>query len=366
MKHIASLLCIKNNTYKGIETDMHYIFLCFDYGLRAIFACCILSCNYVRMCPMGVLKDRREKLGKTIEEIAKATRIKGSYLKAIEDGDFSKLPVEVYTRGYIREYARFIGVSPDIAIASYEAYIEEIKGPKEADKIPVIKPLSEDITAKEIEEYAVFQSNLESKEISDAFTEKPLLAKLSVNGIARKALVAFSVLIAAIIIYAVLPGGKDAPPVTPKIEPGMQPGIQIKEPESPPVMQSQENIKEKSTQHVNPAIITPPPVPGTAGNKLEAMNASKKKHNLSISATDTVWILLTIDGDDKKEMLLNAGETAFYEAYRSMNLVVGNAGGVKLKFNGKPIENLGEKGQVVRLDLPSAAPKPPSLQAFKP
>ncbi len=304
---------------------------------------------------MGVLKDRREKLGKTIEEIAKATRIKGSYLRAIEDGDFSKLPVEVYTRGYIREYARFLGVSPDIAIASYEAYIEEIKGPKEADKIPIIKPLSEDITAKEIEEYAVFQSNLESKEISDAFTEKPLLAKLPVNGIARRALAALSVLIAAIVIYAVLPGGKDAPPVTPKIEPGIQPGMQIKEPESPPVVQSQENIKEKSTQHVNPAIITPSSAP--PGNKPEAVNVSKKKHNLSISATDTVWLQLIIDGDDKKEILLNAGETAFYEAYRSMNLVVGNAAGVKLKFNGKPLENLGEKGQVVRLDLPSITPK---------
>ena len=306
---------------------------------------------------MGVLKERREETGRTIEEIAKATRIKGSYLKAIEDGDFSKLPVEVYTRGYIREYARFLGVSPDITIASYDAYIEEIKGPKEADKIPIIKPLSEDITAKEIEEYAVFQSNSESKEISTASLETPVVVKSPISGIARRALAALSVLIAVIVIYAVLPGGKDAPPVTPKIEPGIQPEMQIKDHESPPQPQTQENIKGKSTQHVNPAIVTPPPVPGTAGNKLEAMNASKKKHNLSISATDTVWILLTIDGDDKKEMLLNAGETAFYEAYRSMNLVVGNAAGVKLKFNGKPLENLGEKGQVVRLDLPSAAPK---------
>ncbi|MCL4457979.1 MAG: DUF4115 domain-containing protein [Nitrospirae bacterium] len=304
---------------------------------------------------MGVLKERREYLGRTIEEIAKATRIKGSYLRAIEEGDFSKLPVEVYTRGYIREYARFLGVSPDITIASYDAYIEETKGPKEADKIPFIKPLSEDVAAKDIEEYIAFHSEPESKEISDALEERPLLAKLPINGIARRALVALSVLIAVIVIYAVLPGGKDAPPVTPKIEPGIQPGMQIKEPESPPVVQSHKNAEEKSTQHVNPATIAPPSVP--PANKPDTANPAKRKHNLSISATDTVWIQLTIDGDDKKEILLNAGETAFYEAYRSMNLVVGNAAGVKLKFNGKPLENLGEKGQVVRLDLPSTTPK---------
>ncbi|MBI5211820.1 MAG: DUF4115 domain-containing protein [Nitrospirae bacterium] len=300
---------------------------------------------------MGVLKERREYLGRTIEEIAKATRIKGSYLKAIEDGDFSKLPIEVYTKGYIREYARFLGVSPDIAIASYEAYLEELKCPKEADNTSFRKPLPEDTAIKDSGERTVFQLEPESTEISAASPETPVVVKLPLSGIARRALVALSMLTSAIVIYAVISGEKDAPPVTPKIEPG----IQIKEPESPPVVQSQENTKEKSIQHVNPAIITPPSVP--PGNKPEAMNVSKKRHNLSISATDTVWIQLTIDGDDKKEMLLNAGETAFYEAYRSMNLVVGNAAGVKLKFNGKPLENLGEKGQVVRLDLPSTAPK---------
>lgn len=300
---------------------------------------------------MGVLKERREETGREIEEIARATRIKGSYLRAIEEGDFSKLPIEVYTKGYIREYARFLGVSPDIAIASYEAYLEELKGPKEADNTSFRKPLPEDTAIKDSGDRTVFKLEPESKEISAASPETPVVVKLPLSGIARRALVALSVLMAAIVIYVVIPGGKDAPPVTQKIEPG----VQLKEPESPPAVQSQENTKEKSTQQAKPAVIAPPSVP--PANKPEAMNVSKKKHNLSISATDTVWLQLIIDDDDKKEMLLNAGETAFYEAYRSMNLVVGNAAGVKLKFNGKPLENLGEKGQVVRLDLPSTTPK---------
>ena len=45
------------------------------------------------------LKERRIELGKELKEIASTTRIKGAYLKSIEEEEFDKLPVEVYTKG---------------------------------------------------------------------------------------------------------------------------------------------------------------------------------------------------------------------------------------------------------------------------
>ena len=41
-----------------------------------------------------------------------------------------------------------------------------------------------------------------------------------------------------------------------------------------------------------------------------------------------------------------------WEAKKKFSLVIGNAAGVELKLNGKPLGKLGENGQVVKLVLP--------------
>src|SRR5208283_1914724 len=80
-----------------------------------------------------LLKERREGLGKELQAIAEVTRIKGAYLRSIEEEEFEKLPVEVYTRGYIREYAEFLGIPADIALGPYESYLRENKAGKEKE-----------------------------------------------------------------------------------------------------------------------------------------------------------------------------------------------------------------------------------------
>src|SRR5208283_2750656 len=80
-----------------------------------------------------LLKERREGLGKELQAIAEVTRIKGAYLRSIEEEEFEKLPVQVYTRGYIREYAEFLGIPADIALEPYEKYIRENKAGKEKE-----------------------------------------------------------------------------------------------------------------------------------------------------------------------------------------------------------------------------------------
>src|SRR5271169_1321161 len=77
-----------------------------------------------------LLKERREELGKELRAIAEVTRIKGAYLRSIEEEEFEKLPVEVYTRGYIREYAEFLGIPVDIALEPYEIYLRENRAGK--------------------------------------------------------------------------------------------------------------------------------------------------------------------------------------------------------------------------------------------
>jgi len=62
------------------------------------------------------IKRVRESRGISIEEVAEKTNIKSSYIKAIEDGDLSKLPGGVYTKAYVKSISEFLG----IAIRQYE------------------------------------------------------------------------------------------------------------------------------------------------------------------------------------------------------------------------------------------------------
>ena len=76
-------------------------------------------------------------------------------------------------------------------------------------------------------------------------------------------------------------------------------------------------------------------------------------HILNISAIDTTWIEVMIDKKAPKEIMLYPGDAVEWYAEDSFTLTIGNAGGIKLLFDGREIKNMGEKGQVVRMQLPA-------------
>src|ERR1700730_5400883 len=59
------------------------------------------------------LRREREIRGISIKEISDATKISKRFLEAIERNDHGKLPAPVFTRGFVREYARYLGLSVD-------------------------------------------------------------------------------------------------------------------------------------------------------------------------------------------------------------------------------------------------------------
>jgi len=59
------------------------------------------------------LRESREKLGLTLEEAERATRIRMHHLEALERGEFSALPSSVQARGFLRNYADFLGLDSD-------------------------------------------------------------------------------------------------------------------------------------------------------------------------------------------------------------------------------------------------------------
>ena len=70
------------------------------------------------------LRRAREAQQLTLDDVEKKLRIRRRYLQALEAGDYSALPGQIQTRGFLRNYARFLGVPPEEALARYEAEVE--------------------------------------------------------------------------------------------------------------------------------------------------------------------------------------------------------------------------------------------------
>lgn len=66
------------------------------------------------------LKIRREELGLTLAQISEATRIGTRFLRAIETDDFSVLPEGIYTRSFIRAYAKHVHMDEERAMQLYQ------------------------------------------------------------------------------------------------------------------------------------------------------------------------------------------------------------------------------------------------------
>lgn len=69
------------------------------------------------------MRQARETLGISLIEAERATKIRRKYLEAIEAGDFAQLPDGPPSRGFIKNYARFLGLDSERSLTDFEAEV---------------------------------------------------------------------------------------------------------------------------------------------------------------------------------------------------------------------------------------------------
>jgi cytoskeletal protein RodZ len=68
-----------------------------------------------------ILREARENKGFTLQQVQEETRINSRFLNALEEGDYGALPTPVHVRGFLRNYARFLGLDPQPLLDRYQA-----------------------------------------------------------------------------------------------------------------------------------------------------------------------------------------------------------------------------------------------------
>jgi cytoskeleton protein RodZ len=69
----------------------------------------------------SALRNARETLGLPVEDVAAATRVRAAYITAIEAFDLERLPARPFVVGYVRAYARALGLEPEAVVTRFRA-----------------------------------------------------------------------------------------------------------------------------------------------------------------------------------------------------------------------------------------------------
>ena len=258
------------------------------------------------------LRQERERQNLTIEEIEQGTSIRASYIEAIEAGEYDTLPGAVYTKGFIKNYAKFLGMDADAAAKEFAKDLAELAGEttteapeetKEAQPVPEKKP----------------KPKTESKPVGYSIQDKG-------QGSSSKLIVAAVVLIAAIAggLWSWLSGSEgDVATVNPPTQQQTQQTPQSVEPEPAPV--------DNPTPVANANPVPPP------SDKVE----------VQARFNDRCWALVTVDGAVVQEGVIEGGQTLSWEGKDNITFRLGNAGAVEFFQGGKSLGVQGAIGDVV-------------------
>lgn len=215
----------------------------------------------------------REERGLTLSEVGEQLRIRSVYLAAIEEENWKAIGAPVYIRGFLRTYARFLGLDPEEAVGEFNT-------------ASGVAPVSAAATG------ALPSSGPRSM--------APLLW---IAGIVAIALIGF-------VIYVYV-----SPPR--------------------PVATAQQSAAPVSSPTAAGVTARPSPRPQPLLTR-----------TLAVSVTSASWLRVTIDGSVSMEGIFPRGTSKIFHGKTAV-VRAGNAAGVALTVNGKPVGPLGGAGDVV-------------------
>jgi len=229
----------------------------------------------------------REQHGLSLSDVAEQIRIRSVYLAAIEEENWSAIGAPVYVRGFIRTYARFLGLDPEDSVAAFN----ERSGASVAPET---------------------STGRSAAVVTPAARERGLSPLIWVASVVALALI-------ALVVYLYF-----APP------------------------KGGANVAATGAASAAPqATASAAPSAGPSSKPSPAAPLPVVAHQtLALHVTDASWVRVVVDGAVSIEGTLPAGTNKTFHGKVAL-VRVGNAGGVELTVDGKPIGKLGATGDVV-------------------
>lgn len=290
---------------------------------------------------MGAFGDRlrreREARGVTLGEVSESTKISTGFLRALELEDFERLPGGVFNRGFVRAYCKFMGIDEEAMVVDFDTAYDEyraehapsprIEPPEEKKKIPIQDyRFSLAILVPVILLITIVSLWRHHREATGANQRVAAASRETGNRSSNSA--------------------STTADVKPK--------------QSAAISNSAPTDKAPKTVAANPAAgsseIKPPSAAAPKAPEIAAA-PKPKPIRLEVHATEDAWMSVIADGKTMMEGVLPATGTRKFHAKKNIYFTTGNAGGVEVSYNGRPLPPLGTINEVKSLSFTSEAPR---------
>jgi cytoskeletal protein RodZ len=266
-------------------------------------------------------RKAREAKGLPLEKIAAETRISTRFLTAIENEAFQSLPGGIFNRGFIRAYAEYLGLDSNQAVADYDRISSTVQEPSDVLRDAERRPARN----SDWNLYIVAAVILLALMIAYYFVTRPPTD--STGPVPQTAAVAQP---------AQPQTNADVPP------PGIPSEAPQTAPPSSPAVAAQAGTPSTPSPSTAAALPTPTPPPSLPSTSALA---------LDVNVTDSTWMKITTDGTVALSETLQPGTNRRFSAERSIDIIIGNAGGATMQINGRDLGQLGTSGRVRQLRI---------------
>ncbi len=262
------------------------------------------------------LKAAREKKGLSLTEIAEKTRISHTFLKALEDDDYSVIPGGVFVSGFLKTYSRELGLNVKDILTRY----------RELNLPPRETPAPEDQEVQHRPKPSLISISRRRRQ-----PEKPAGKKHPV----------YLIVIAGLVIGAALVG------ITLLFFPKRPVKTQVPKLPAPPVHQAPAPVVQKPPAPVMKAV-TSFKNRTTVSHPVQKPFQATGPLTLKLFAVEDSYYSYRADNTIGMSGILKKGKTRVIKANNRIVLTLGNAGGVRAELNGKKMEPFGKHAEVVR------------------
>lgn len=332
----------------------------------------------------AALHAERERRGLRIEEAADHLKISARHLRALEEGDGDALPHPAYARGFIRSYAAYLGMSSD----EIHNALNSVMTDEGAQQPPAFtsEPAPRERGGGRGGCVLVLVLALVA---GGAFAMwhwgLPVLSSLEKPRLAQPSPSLTSAQPASVADAAKIPTkGSEREAAQTVLTPGAAPAAQRQETPHNPPSRAETQGAPSGAQVGQSAAISAPQQDRTEATPLLAtrqatgatvLGASTGResadaapaaaagdeagipgqHKVIITATEECWIHSNADRSDTRQFSLRKGDTFALTFARSLELKLGNAGGVRIRYDGESLPPPGQSGQVKTLTFPPRA-----------
>ncbi len=276
------------------------------------------------------MRKTREDRGLSLLEAEQATRIRRVFLQAIEDERFDDLPGEVYGRGFVRSYARFLGLDPDALLDEYPraARHEPVHVPEMLDE--PLTPLAHRLTRWILTLLILGALAAGIWYLYDTYWVG--------QGWRIQSLWPPAIGVPTEPVSEAAPDPTDTLPAethTPAASPEAT--------QTQPIAEAEPQATATPTPTARATATPGPPTPTATPTPFIGIT-------IEVLAQADTYLEIRADGELLWIGILRTSENAEWSAEELMELRIGNAGGLQLLVNGRDVGPLGESGQVINVE----------------